>query len=205
MSKITHNQAGFTLVELIIAMAVFSFMLTIIMVGFLGVVRTHESGVVQRNTQQNARLALDQLTKAVQQSATATHSVVTTSPSEVDKLCLTSGGQNVVLEVVPHVVSSTLTVDTLTLGTIPAGPCVSATTYSRLTDDSVTVTQFKTSQLPPQNTSLGTVGVTLSVASAYGTADLDSVTHTSCNPGPGSQFCAVTTMQAMAVLKGGLE
>ena len=206
LPSVAKNQAGFTLVELVMAMAVFSFMLTIIMVGFLGVVKTHESGVVQRNTQQNARLAMDQLSKAAQRSSqaiTIVTSPATVSTSEIDKVCLASFGQNLVFEVKPIYVSASLTVQSLTLGTISAGQCKSAATFTRLTDNSSTVTQFKVTTIPKLGASLGAIETALSVASAYGVSDLDgSKQQTSCSPGPGSQFCSVTTIDSTAALRG---
>jgi prepilin-type N-terminal cleavage/methylation domain-containing protein len=44
------NQAGFTMIELLMAMAVFSFMLMIVSFGFIQVVRIHQSGIASRAT-----------------------------------------------------------------------------------------------------------------------------------------------------------
>jgi prepilin-type N-terminal cleavage/methylation domain-containing protein len=204
IGKNIKTQSGFTLIELTIAMAVFTFMLSIILVGFLGVVKTHESGVVQRSTQQNARLAMDQITKAIQRSATSTSSIIKSPPAEIDKVCITSAGQNLVLEVKSVHVSSALDVNSLTLGVISAGSCVSAATYTRLTDNNVSVVQFKTNEIPPSGSGLGVLGITLTVASAFGLQDLNT-SQTACSSGSGTQFCSVTTIQSTAVLKGGLE
>ena len=205
MSKaIMQSESGFTLVEVLMAMAVFSFMLTIILVGFLSVVRTHESGVVQRSTQQNARLALDQVEKIIHSSAEATTSTANGYPV----LCLKQAGQTQVLEIQPQG-SGKSSRNTLTLGTIPSSDsCHSAASFSyqALTDATVTVPAngFVVNPIAAEGSSLGAVTVTLTVASIFGTNYLDS-TGSQCLTTPGSQYCSVTTLDASAALQGGFQ
>jgi prepilin-type N-terminal cleavage/methylation domain-containing protein len=61
-------QTGFTLVELVVAMAVFSFMLLIVMGGFINIIRLHNAALANNAAQDNARTAMDDMVKAVRDS-----------------------------------------------------------------------------------------------------------------------------------------
>jgi prepilin-type N-terminal cleavage/methylation domain-containing protein len=61
-------QAGFTMIELLVAMAVFSFMLLIIAVGFINVVRLHNEAVASNQVQDSANAAMQELVQAVRDS-----------------------------------------------------------------------------------------------------------------------------------------
>jgi prepilin-type N-terminal cleavage/methylation domain-containing protein len=53
------DQRGFTLIELVMAMAVFSFMLLIIMEGFTQIIQLHNGAIEENAAQDNARGAMD--------------------------------------------------------------------------------------------------------------------------------------------------
>src|ERR1700733_13320507 len=61
-------QAGFTMIELLVAMTIFSFMLMIISVGFINVVKIHNQALASNNSQDNARTAINELVRAVRDS-----------------------------------------------------------------------------------------------------------------------------------------
>lgn len=66
--KQNTGQQGFTLIELLLAMAVFSFMLLIVIAGFMNIVHMHNSAVASNQAQDNARAALDELVLSVRDS-----------------------------------------------------------------------------------------------------------------------------------------
>ena len=63
-----NDQAGFSLIELLLAMALFSFGLLVIAVGFIGLFGIYQSGVVNRETQANSRVALDRIVQISRQA-----------------------------------------------------------------------------------------------------------------------------------------
>jgi len=195
MSKRGLEQAGFTLIELLMAMAVFSFLLLIVTSGFVQVVRIHQAGIASRATQQNARLVLDTVIKDVRASASAGVG----GTAQLGYLCLTRGSQ-----ALEYAVDGS---GNLRQGTIvaPAAGCpapVFTTAWRTLNDTSTQVTQFALSATPAVTPGLGTAMVTLTVVSRNNLTALDA-TKTHCTPGPGSQFCAVTTLSSGAALRGG--
>ena len=60
-AKTTHQQ-GFTLVELLLALAVFSFVLVFVTTAFLQLFRTYNRGVTRKEVNQSARALLDDIT-----------------------------------------------------------------------------------------------------------------------------------------------
>lgn len=66
--KLVKSSAGFTLVELLVAMAVFSGMLLIVSSGFIGILRMHNQAVAANNVQDSARTAMDTVVHTVRNS-----------------------------------------------------------------------------------------------------------------------------------------
>jgi prepilin-type N-terminal cleavage/methylation domain-containing protein len=66
------SERGFTLVEFVVAMAVFSFMLIILVAGFLNVLALHNASVAQSGLQDNAQLLLATIEREIRDSDTAT-------------------------------------------------------------------------------------------------------------------------------------
>lgn len=59
--KKEKNQKGFTLVELLLALAVFSFVLIFITTAFLQIFRTYSRGITRKEVNQTARLAINDI------------------------------------------------------------------------------------------------------------------------------------------------
>lgn len=68
-SAITARESGFTLIELMLAFAVFGFMLLIVVAGFINVVRLHNEALASNNAQDSARTAMDTMVQAVRNSS----------------------------------------------------------------------------------------------------------------------------------------
>jgi prepilin-type N-terminal cleavage/methylation domain-containing protein len=81
--KITHQadhksiQAGFTIIELLIATLVFSVVLILITTGILTFTKSYYQGINQSNTQNAARTILDNVSQAIQFSGVAVTSPIT--------------------------------------------------------------------------------------------------------------------------------
>jgi prepilin-type N-terminal cleavage/methylation domain-containing protein len=89
--RLRQPQAGFTLVELLVAMAVFAFMLVIVVTGFINIVHLHNQALASNVAQDNARAAMTELVRAVRDSAGV---VGTPGLGPSGTLCLTQlGGQ----------------------------------------------------------------------------------------------------------------
>jgi Tfp pilus assembly protein PilW len=184
------------MIELLVAMTIFSFVLLIVSAGFVQVVRIHQSGLASRATQQNARLIMDAITKDIRQAATAASG----GTAQLGTLCLAKGSQTL-----QYAVDSAGNLRAGTIATPAAGTCPAASftsSWRTLNDAAVQVTQFALTTTPAVNPGLGTSTVTLTVVSRSNLSALDS-TQTRCLPGSGAQFCAVTTLTSAAALRGG--
>lgn len=194
-------EAGFSLVELLLAMAVFSFMLLIITAGFINVVRIQQSGVASRSTQQSARLVLDSLMKDVRAASVAR----VRETGQNDALCLDTGGQTL-----EYAVDSNGDLRVASIGSLAASSAcpvpVIDSSWRRLGDSPVKTTQFNVVGTDPVNSGLGTVMVTLTLVARSNLDVLNTdpvLPGTRCEPGSGAQFCSVTTLSSTASLRGG--
>jgi prepilin-type N-terminal cleavage/methylation domain-containing protein len=71
MSESRLNMAGgYTLVELLIAMAIFSFMLVIIVAGFVNIIRLHNSSVSTNVVMDNSQTIMAGLERSIRDGAT---------------------------------------------------------------------------------------------------------------------------------------
>lgn len=64
--SLRSQQAGFTIVELMIATAVFAIILILITVAILQITRVYYKGVTESNTQNTARAIIDDISQAIQ-------------------------------------------------------------------------------------------------------------------------------------------
>jgi prepilin-type N-terminal cleavage/methylation domain-containing protein len=190
MSAQVTKQAGFTMIELLVAMTVFSFMLMIITMGFMNVVRMHNAAVASNVVQDNARTAIDELVKAVRDSS-GVASIVNNSPSAgLDVLCLakSSGPQQVYY------------VNAGVLYQADNCPAASRTNVRALTNSYVRVQFFHAVQrnsganlLKPQ------VDVSVTVGSNNSTTTGSGTTTSCTNNNAARQFCSVVTLTSGAV------
>ena len=89
MRKATTARAGeqgFTLIELLVAMSVFSFMLVIVVVGFINIVHLHDQAIASNIAQDNARTAMDEMVRAVRDS----QGIITPTAGPLGTVCVGS-------------------------------------------------------------------------------------------------------------------
>ncbi len=178
------------MIELLVAMAVFSFMLLIIVVGFINVVKLHNQALASNIAQDNARTAMAELVRGVRDS---TGVVGAPGAGPNGTLCLADASG------VPKYYYTRLvgTVRTLfrgdNCGAIPAA------NEQAITNSSVNVTNFVATV-----DSLGPaivkpeVKLTVTVGSSNGTTTAGPI-PTCNNNNADRQFCAVVTLTSGAV------
>lgn len=173
------------MIELLVAMAVFSFMLLIIVVGFINIVKLHNQAIASNIAQDNARTAMDELVRAVRDSA----GVVTPAPGvPANRLCLAnaSGPQQV------YYISGgqLFRADNCTA---PTGATAITTTSVQIANFLATVKTAGTNIVKPQ------VEMTITVASNNGTTTGVGASVTCGTSNRDRQFCSVVTLTSGAV------
>lgn len=86
MKRTATQQAGFTLVEISLAMAIFTFMLLVVSLAYINIARLYNASTAARNVQQNNRFAMEQMSRVARTSTEARW--VTTPAGE--GVCLSS-------------------------------------------------------------------------------------------------------------------
>lgn len=71
MSKNNQQQGGFTLVEISLAMAIFTFMLLVVSLAYINIARLYNASTAARNVQQNNRFAMEQMSRVARSSSAA--------------------------------------------------------------------------------------------------------------------------------------
>lgn len=180
------DSAGFTMIELLVAMTVFSFMLVIIVVGFMNVVRLHNSALASNVAQDNARTAIDELVRAVRDSATVVSPTVVDATS--NSLCLASAKG---VQQIYYLNAGALT---------RADDCTTRANPVAITSTSVNVTNFgATLRTGGPAIVKPEVELSVTVGSANGTTT-GSGANIKCGPSNAErEFCSVVTLTSGAV------
>lgn len=194
---------GFTLIELTLATAVFSMMLLIVAQGMLQTYHIQQNSMVSRDTEQNARLAMDTMTREARNASDVTY-----GGAAQNYLCLaTAGGW------VEYVVNGnhqlerrTLIPSTPSVGGAPVAACPGTSppvSVDPITSPSVWVyklSALKTPGVAPAYVSSVAIDLIVGPQDLGGTL-VDSVNDV-CNSGvPGSQFCSMTHLSSSVSLE----
>lgn len=89
VGTVHHRQAGFTILELMLATVVFSTVLLLVTTGIIQIAKVYYKGVTEANTQNTARAIIDSISQAIQfggSDITATASPAT--PGETYVFCI---------------------------------------------------------------------------------------------------------------------
>lgn len=193
-----RSSSGFTLIELILSMAFFSFMMLLISVGVIQVMRIYQSNLATRRTQQAARLAVEDITREVR-----TASRVATAT--IDELCLEGnstikylrrdyGNEAAVLHkqrLQGNCASATVVEETRLVGDLnPTGSQVQARQFD--------ATILRDSSNNPSSVKF-VIGITTGARDLITTVNGRYV----CRPGAGSQFCSATSYSSSISVRGG--
>lgn len=189
MPVIVTDKSGFTLVELVVAMAVFSFMLLIVVEGYMNIAKLHDQALAGNQVQDSTRTAMDAMVQAVRDSTGAV-SPTFGSPAS-NTLCLAS--------------DSTSDQDFFVSGGVlyEANTCTAPAVANSqaLTNSSSQVTSFKaTIKTGGTGVTEPEVEMTLTLASNNGTTTTSSQGVTTCNnTNQAREFCSVETLTSGAV------
>jgi prepilin-type N-terminal cleavage/methylation domain-containing protein len=184
------GEDGFTLIELLIAMTVFSFMLLIVMAGFINIVHLHNQALASNVAQDNARTAMDEVVQAVRDS----YSVVEPLPlGTSNQLCLQKANS----------AQELIWVDAAAGGILKRGDnCASPTNVRAISSNAV---KFYPNGFSAKilNASSATVKpeveISMTVASSNGTAPLVGGVP-KCGPTAADRtFCSVVDITSLAV------
>ncbi len=184
MSAQHSNQGGFTLVEISMAMAIFTFMLLVVSLAYINIARLYNAATVARNVQQNNRFAMEQISRVarVSQKAAAANNGV----------CFSSG-KGETLFYLKHLDGPSAANNVLVQSSDCGQP---------LDSNSVTLSSPNTyaSRLEVDTLVGNTVTITLWMASK--TDLLNTATNPTCASGAGSEFCAINKLTTTLEMRG---
>ncbi len=181
---VQRGERGFTLIELLVAMSVFSFMLVIVVTGFINIVRLHDEALAANLAQDNARVAMDELVRGVRNS-TGAASATGTGASGV--LCLNSLTG---LPVAYYVQGGVL---------MRANDCAAHSNPAAITSSSVFVSDFTPAQLSQgPKVVRPLVQMSVTVGSNNGTTAGSGAALTCGSTNADRTFCSVVTLTSEA-------
>jgi prepilin-type N-terminal cleavage/methylation domain-containing protein len=193
---VNEAESGFTMIELLMSMTIFSFMLLIITAGFMNIVNIHNQAIAANVSQDNASSAMDVMVKAIRDSSGPVSPSVIGAPSSTLCLVSASGGEQeyFVRQTINPAESILYRGDTC-LGNSNPHPNEVA-----LTSPSVQVANFQATLMTggPGGVILKPeVGLTITVSSNNGTTTGGGST---CSSNNGDRaFCSVVTLSSGAV------
>lgn len=188
MVRTKDKNKGFTIIELMIAATVFSTVLLILTYGILGIGRMYYKNITSSRTQEAARAVMDDLSNSIQFSG----SDILIVPGNPMTVC--SGTDKYVILLNKPVVGSD---HALWRDKTQEGVCAPSgfdnNTSRELLGENMQLVDFDIDEQAG-----GLVNIRLSVA--YGDEELlnRSTSPVSCQPGRGSTFCAVATLDTTA-------
>jgi prepilin-type N-terminal cleavage/methylation domain-containing protein len=188
------SDKGFTLIELLLAMAVFSFMLLIVVAGFINIVRLHNEALAANLAQDNARVAIDAMVKDVRDSS----GPILPGAGPGNILCLSSSSQaNVIYYTAPTPPPNSYSVlyrantDAL---------CSTKTSVEAITSPSVNVADFTATVTSNMNNPKKDVNLSITLGSNNLTTGSTSGKNLACGTTIQDRaFCSVVTLTSGAI------
>lgn len=190
MIRTSSKQAGFTLVEISLAMAIFTFMLLVVSMAYINIARLYNASTAARNVQQNNRFAMEQISRMARTSSDA-HWI---SGTGNDGLCLKSSVSGSQFFYLRNVDGNDLQKNELRQGS----DCVAPTdANSKVLSSPGTYAAKMVADTSVQ----GTVTVSLWMVSR--TDLLKNVNNNlECDQKTGAEFCAVNKLTTTVELRG---
>lgn len=204
------RQAGFTVLELMVATAVFTIVLLVLTAGVLHFSKDYFSSITRSNTQVVARSIIDDISKAIRFGQTA--ATITTVSARTKQLCIdnvqylyATGYEVASTSNLPQHQSKYGLVKRITAPGCPSPPDITSGGFSitgGTNDHELLTKHMRVSDLQVQ--SLGNNTYRIRVRVAYGDDDLLGVSGApanwatiSCRSGASSQFCAVSDLSTV--------
>ena len=178
------KQAGFTLVEIMMAMAIFTFMLLVVSLAYINIARLYSASTAARNVQQNNRFAMEQMTRVARTSNSVTPSQ-TDSTGAITSLCFSGG-------TLFYVVNGELRQAQVN-GCVPPAD----NKYQVLTSPGVSVARFEA-----DTSAKGTVTMRMWMTSRVDLLDIRDPAKLTCKTGAGSEFCAINKLETTVAYRG---
>jgi prepilin-type N-terminal cleavage/methylation domain-containing protein len=179
-----NKQSGFTLTEITLAMAIFGFLLAIVLGSVLMFMHIYQQSSAARDVQQNARSAMEQIVRA---SRTATDAIVVSGSNGNDKLCIANGSADSWLV---YFVDTAGSAPMLKTGASQTGDCSDdPTNTSDVLSRTVQAVQMTAKKID------NTVTIDLTVANDASRVD----SNNNCDPTAG--VCSVTSLQSSVDLR----
>lgn len=187
---------GFTLIELMMALTFFSFMMVLISIGVIQIMKIYQAGVSSRRTQQAARLVMEDITREVR--GTSTIPVPATTSPSANTLCLLRGNQPIYYERFSDGKFSKKT------GAISCSDLTGATETVLVNpvsgNNELRMQAFKLHKIQDATTGRDT---SLNITLVVSTGASDLLSGGVCIPGiSGSQFCATTQLNNSVTMRG---
>lgn len=186
MVKKTTQQAGFTLVEISLAMAIFTFMLLVVSLAYINIARLYNASTAARNVQQNNRFAMEQISRVAR-----VNSVVTPAnfKGKVTKVCFGS---------TRFELRNLDTRDLYKNELVQSDDCGAATP---LNPKILSAAGSYAAQMEIDSTTEHTVTISLWMVSKTDLLDNTNPDLT-CKGGTGSEFCAINKLTTTVELRG---
>jgi len=209
-------EAGFTIIELMIALSILSLILLLSTYGIVQIGTLYSKGTNQANTQNTARNLMNNIASQIQLGGTAplvtlpTPAPTASAQSGVGSICIGSKRYSFIVnrKLTKAATDHALWLDVMN-GSSACPPISPLTPFPAPTDANNTSSPNNGSELMPTNMRLTDLDVrsangfyTITVSLAYGDDDLISyaprvgavAATTTCKGGKGSEFCATATL-----------
>lgn len=194
MRRPQTKQAGFTLVEISLAMAIFTFMLLVVSLAYINIARLYSASTAARNVQQNNRFAMEQITRVARTSVNATITA--------RSICFDRSGTVFYLRSVDPDDANRNELHQARV--VSPGSCGSfnPAVPANITDDTILTSAGNfAARIAADNTVQGTL--TLSIWMVSRTDLLNTVgDDLQCQQTSGSEFCAVNRLTTTVELRG---
>jgi type II secretory pathway pseudopilin PulG len=204
----THQQqaeAGFTLVELILATAFIAFILIFMLATMLQVMSNYNKGLAIKQINQAARTAVEEMSRLVQGTDT---SAINTAYINNGRVCF--GGVSYVWNIKGATTNKYTSGTSFTMvrvndtgGALCAAglPAVNAANASELLSSNIWVQQVGVTV--SSNQKLVDITMGLSTASPNQPTGTDAILGTICDGSKNSQYCAIATFKTTVATKNG--
>jgi len=187
------NQAGFTLIELMIATLVFSVVLLTVTIGIIQISRVYYKGLNEIDVQNTSRTIMDSVTQGIQFSGGTVTDTPTPAIGALRTFCIGNQQYSYRLgyQLVDNSPGTNQTVSSMRVNTVADCPTAAAkTTGEEFLSPKMRLSKMSVKQI--------TTGVyTVSIKVAYGADDLFTNPTSSdpvCKSTAGSQFCSVSEL-----------
>lgn len=191
MSKKMNTQAGFTLVEISLAMAIFTFMLLVVSMAYINIARLYNASTAARTVQQNNRFAMEQISRVARSATNAEQATVSAQVQQ--GICFTSSSGEQLFYL--HSLSAARDTE---FQLLQSSSCNNPTDDNSklLTSPGVYAAKLESQRLQD------TITVSLWMAARIDLLDTTDPSGLKCKSGAGTEFCAINKLTTTVELRG---